>query len=381
MILKEVKARSILDSRSERTIEVFVNGAIASSPSGKSTGIYESKTFYKSLDFCIKFLNSWNEEIEIDKFGDLEKVEKLICSRLKLKKPELFGGNSLFGFESAILKALACEQKKELWQVVNPRAKKMPVPVGNAIGGGLHSSSFKVHPIFQEFLLIPKEKSFLKNFRTMKEVYEQLGRQFNAEKINDEGAWHVAQDDEAILKEIFNYRSLVDIGVDFAASSFFEKGLYQYHKDERTPSFQVKHIIELAKLYGVFYLEDPVEQNDFAGFKKINREVSNSLIVGDDLTATHLDRIKKAHSMGCINAVIVKPNQHGSLLHLKDISEYCKKHKIVMIFSHRSGETLDDSLADYAFGFSADYIKCGIATKWREAKLNRLIEIEKIFKY
>lgn len=377
MILKEVRARAISDSRSERTIEVSVNGSIASSPSGKSTGIYESKTFYKSLDFCVKFLNSWKEQIEINKLGDLEKIEKLICSRLKLKKPELFGGNALFAFESGILKALAREQNKELWEIANPRARKMPVPVGNAIGGGLHSENLGVHPIFQEFLLIPKEKSFWKNVITMKEVYEQLSRQFGAKKINDEGALHVSEDDEAILKEIFNYRSLVDIGVDFAASSFFEKGLYQYRKDERTPSFQVKHIIELAKLYGIFYLEDPLEQNDFRGFKKINREIQNSLIVGDDLTATHLDRIKRARTMGAINAVIVKPNQHGSLLHLKDISEYCKKHKIVMIFSHRSGETLDDSLADYAFGFGADYIKCGIATKWREAKLNRLIEIEK----
>jgi len=94
------------------------------------------------------------------------------------------------------------------------------------------------------------------------------------------------------------------------------------------------------------------------------------------LTATHFSRLKKAISLKSINAMIVKPNQNGSLLELKKIIDLCKKHKIKTILSHRSGETMDNSLADYAFAFQTDFIKCGISTKWREAKLKRLIQIE-----
>ncbi len=376
MILKEVRAKTISDSRGEKTIEVSVNGAIASSPSGKSTGIYESKPYYKNLAFCVGFLNTWAREIDINSFDDLVKVEKEICKQLKLKKPELFGGNALFAFESALLKALARSQKKELWQLINPRARGVPVPVGNAIGGGLHSEHFKKHPVFQEFLIIPREKSAAANVRTMKDVYVQLGRTFKAKKTNDEGAWHVAEDDEAILKQLYNYRSVVNLGIDVAASSFYKKPLYRYHAISRTPPLQAHHILELARLYGVLYLEDPMEQEDFSGFKQLTKDLQNTLIVGDDLTATHLERIKKAHHMSAINAVIVKPNQHGSLLHVREIANYCRTHKLVMIFSHRSGETMDDALVDYAVAFGAHYLKAGIATQWREVKLARLLEIE-----
>jgi enolase len=124
----------------------------------------------------------------------------------------------------------------------------------------------------------------------------------------------------------------------------------------------------------LFYVEDPLDEEDFEGFSEINKE---KLIVGDDLTATNLNRLQRAIIHRSINAMIIKPNQNGSLLELKKIFDVCRKSKIKTILSHRSGETMDDALADYAFGFQADYIKCGISTKWREVKLKRLAEIEK----
>jgi enolase len=101
-------------------------------------------------------------------------------------------------------------------------------------------------------------------------------------------------------------------------------------------------------------------------------------VVGDDLIATQIPRLKKAIKLKSINAIIIKPNQNGSLIELAEIFKICKTHNIKTIISHRSGETLDNALADYAVGFGADFIKCGISTKWREAKLKRLIEIEEI---
>src|SRR3989338_5494731 len=186
MIIRRVCARGIRDSRGERTIEVFVNYCCgASAPSGKSTGKYETKPYYKGIDFCLIFLNRCNYRTRVDSFDDLERVERLICKKLKLKKAREFGGNALFAFESAILKAFAWEEKKELWQVINSKARKFPRPVGNVIGGGLHTSS-KVKPVFQEFLLIPREKSFSKNVQIMKGIYNDIKNRHKPKKVNDE---------------------------------------------------------------------------------------------------------------------------------------------------------------------------------------------------
>src|SRR3989344_3699794 len=163
MLIKDVSARIINDSRGESTIEVSVNGAEpASSPSGKSTGKYETKPYYRDLKFCVSFLNEWADFIHVGKFDDLGFAEDIIKKKLKLKEARLFGGNALFAFESAILKALAREQKKKIWEVVNPHATKFPRPVGNVIGGGLHTKG-KIKPAFQEFLIIPREKTFSDN--------------------------------------------------------------------------------------------------------------------------------------------------------------------------------------------------------------------------
>jgi enolase len=201
MIIKEVKAEKIPDSRGEPTIKVTVNQVgIASSPSGKSTGKYETKPYHTSLELSIDELNHFNPDIEVNKFDDLKKVENFICKKYHFRNARQFGANVLFALESAILKALAKEKNKQLWQIVNPKASKLPVPVGNAIGGGLHSSRFKVHPIFQEFELIPNESSFKENVRVMKEIYDEIGKMLKASEKNDEGAWQTSLNDEEILQ-------------------------------------------------------------------------------------------------------------------------------------------------------------------------------------
>ena len=380
MFIKDVRARNIADSRGEKTIEVSVDGKDwASAPSGKSTGKYETKPYYKNLDFCLRFLNRWNDRTRVDSFDDLEKVEGVICKKLKLKRAREFGGNALFAFESAILKALAWEEKRQLWQVVNSKAKKFPRPVGNVIGGGLHTSS-KVKPVFQEFLLIPREKSFSKNVQIMKGIYNDIKNRHKPKKVNDEGALVIGVNDEEALKILgeFSSNMNVDIGTDIAASSFYDR-VYDYHGMERTREAQIEHIIFLMNKYNVFYVEDPMEEEDFSGFKEIRKKCGEAMIVGDDLSATHKDRLMRAIENRSIGAMIVKPNQNGSLLEVRDIVDMCKKHGIKTVMSHRSGETLDSALADYAFAFQCDFIKCGIATKWREAKLKRMEEIERSF--
>lgn len=374
MIIKEVSARKIKDSRENETIEVSVNGCRASSPSGKSTGRYETPSWNKSLVNNLNLINNFRElkRVEVKSFYDLKKIESLIRKKFRLKDVKQFGANALYALESAVLKALAKSEGKELWQVVNPSATKMPVPVGNAVGGGLHSHK-QIHPVFQEFLLIPKEKTFEKNVRIMQEIYMKLKHITESKSVNDEGALETEMHDEQVLHLLHHFKDKIHLGIDCASSTFYEDDFYRYNRLLFSKNVQIKYIDHLINIYNIFYVEDPLQESDFLGFSKINKK---HLIVGDDLTATHKGRLREAIKSKSINAMIIKPNQNGSLVELAEIFETCRKNKIKTILSHRSGETMDSALADYAFAFQADYIKCGIATKWREVKLKRLIEIE-----
>lgn len=376
MIIKEVFARKIRDSRNEATIEVSVNGQKASSPSGKSKGEFETPSYRKSLSQSITDINSLSRKLSnfnIDSFSDLLKVESFIKKQFKLKSAKQFGANSLFALESATLKALAKSKGKELWQIINPHTKKIPIPLGNAVGGGVHSYN-KHRPEFQEFLIIPKWGSMEKNVRVMNNVYSRIKSIIKTAKINDEGALQTSLNNEQILKLLSRFKSEVKIGIDAAASAFYKNNNYCYKNKSLGREEQIRYINSLIKDYNIFYVEDPLEENDFSGFSKISKK---ALICGDDLTATNIQRLKRAISKKSMNAMIVKPNQNGSLLDVAEVIRLCKKHGIKIILSHRSGETLDSAIADYAFAFQADYIKMGIKTKWREAKLRRLIEIEK----
>jgi len=373
MLIKEVKAEKIPDSRGEPTIKVTIDGVSASAPSGKSKGKYETKSYNASLDLSIEEINKLDLNLEINKFEDLKKLENFLCKKYNYRNARQFGANALFALESAILKALAKSKNKQLWQIVNPKARKFPVPVGNAVGGGLHSSKFKVHPIFQEFLIIPNEKTFKDNVNSMKKVFEQIGAILNAEDKNDEGAWQVPLNNKEVLDIMVKFKDKVRLGLDVASSSFFRNDLYSYNSKSLDRESQIQYMNNLIDKCDIFYLEDPMQEEDFMGFSQIKKK---NLVVGDDLTATQVPRLKEAIKHNSINAMIIKPNQNGSLLELKKVFDLCQANNIKTILSHRSGETMDVALADYAFAFGADYIKCGISTAFREAKLKRMIEIE-----
>lgn len=386
MKIKKIEAKEILDSRKEKTIEVSVltekGRFISSAPEGKSKGRFEAKPYAKNLQQDILFLNNLKtkdlEKLKVQEFKDLREVEGLTSGKI--------GANSLFAFEVGILKALATEQGKELWEFLSRgKPRKLPFPVGNAIGGGLHASGKK--PDFQEFLFIPKEKKFFDCVFINKQAYKLAGEMLKSKKVNDEGAWQTSLDNEKVL-EIMNivkhevkkqFGEEIEIGVDISASSFFNR-VYKYKNKPQilNKEQQINYINELAKNFNLFYIEDPLEENDFFGFAELKSKLnSNCLIVGDDLTVTNIIRLKKALQNKSINAIIVKPNQNGSLLKVKEICDFCKKQDVKVIFSHRSGETLDNSIADLAISWNADFIKTGIYGKEREAKLNRLIQIEK----
>ena len=375
MLLKRVHAKKIRDSRGDPTIEVSLNGVNASSPSGKSKGVHETPSFHNSLGWNIKFLNSVTFNLEINEFEDLKKVEAFIRKKARLKDAKQFGANALFALECAALKALAKEKSLELFQILKPKADKFPIPIGNVVEGGLHAHK-KEHPVFQEFLLIPKTFSPKKNFLSLKTAHAKLKKILKSNKKTDEGAWEVSLNNEQVFEKLSKFNNL-RLGTDIAGSSFYCHGNYLYKNKILNRETQIHYVSSLIKDLNIFYCEDPLDEEDFNGFSKIFRD-KNHLVIGDDLTATQISRLRKAIKLKSINAMIIKPNQNGSLIELAEIFKLCKKNNIKTILSHRSGETLDNALADLAVGFQADFIKCGISTKWREVKLKRLCEIEKI---
>src|SRR3989339_509639 len=339
MIVQGVSAKEILDSREEKTIFVTIKTNLgdfsASAPNGKSKGKFEKKIYKKNLETDIKTLEKFNdyftEEI-IDKFDDLRRIEDILEGHV--------GGNTILAFEFALLKALAKEQKKEIWELINPNAKKFPRLVGNCIGGGLHSNiKGAKKPDFQEFLLIPDTKTVKEawelNKKAKKEAEELLknaDKKFKSEK-NDEDAWITSLNEKQVL-EILSKLNL-PMGLDIAASSFYARKNYNYSNPmlRRSSDEQVGYL-------------------------------------------TNQKRLEQAIREKSINALIVKPNQCGSLIEVKNVVKLAKKNNLKIIFSHRSGETEESILADLAFGFQADFFKSGITGKEREVKIKRLIEIE-----
>jgi len=228
MLLKKVRAKKIKDSRGEPTIEVTINGASASAPAGKSTGKFETRPYKKSLNWNINFLKKTSFDFEINSFNDLKKVESFLKRKLKVKDAKKFGANALVALEVAILKALANSQKKQLWQIINPKEKKLPTPVGNCIEGGLHAHNPN-HPLFQEFLIIPQEKKFSENFRMMKKIHHELKKISETKRKTEEGAWETQLSNEQVFSTLSKFQR-IKFGTDIAASEFYKNSRYIYKK-------------------------------------------------------------------------------------------------------------------------------------------------------
>ena len=381
MIPKKIGAKIIKDSRGEKTILAWVKTKkgkfVTISPIGKSTGKFEVKPYLRSLKNEVAYISKLNvAKLEINKFRDLVKVERYV----KL------GGDSLFALEASLLKALASENDSELYEFLGGSKVRIG-SVGNAVGGGRHSKGIKDRkPDIQEFQFISKSKSFSDNVKINQNAYKMVGRIIGGRKRNDEGAWETGVTNEEVLEAMRLVRNVlrkkgvkVEIGLDIAANSFFKK-TYNYSNPGMilTVDQQIEYVASLIERFDLFYVEDGLEENDFKGFGKILRKVKNKcLIVGDDLTTTNPSRLMRAIKNKSINAIIIKPNQIGSLLKAKEVIDLAKSKDIKTIISHRSGESMDSTIADLGVGFGCDYIKTGIHGKVRKAKLKRLVKIER----
>ncbi|MDD5178079.1 MAG: hypothetical protein PHT54_02250 [Candidatus Nanoarchaeia archaeon] len=374
MKIKKIGAKKILNSKKQPAIEITINNSFkGSAPSGTSKGKHEVSDYGRNgLIHAIRTINK-NKDIlnfEFNNFNDLRYIEKRFSS---------LGGNTVIALESALLKSIS---SNSVWRFLNPRAYKLPRPLGNVIGGGLHVKG--TSPDFQEFLLMPMSEDFYKNKRAMELIYNNIGKKLNYPKKTAESAFSPNLPNIEVIKLLkktieeleYHFDFPVHVGLDVASTSFYKNRFYNYKnfsKDIKNKKLnkesQMIYINSLIEEFDLRYVEDPLYEEDFDGFSRLK----GSLICGDDLICTDIKRLKKAK----INAVIIKPNQIGSLIKTKEIVDYCKKNNITPIISHRSGETNDVLISHLAVAWEIPFIKTGIMGSERKAKLNELVKIEK----
>ncbi|MEI6529187.1 MAG: phosphopyruvate hydratase [Candidatus Falkowbacteria bacterium] len=409
--IKNISAREILDSRGNPTLEAKVvldNGLVAkaSVPSGASTGVHEASELrdgdlkrYGGLG-VLKAVNKVNEIIAPKLIGlnvtKQSEIDKILISLDGTKNKKNLGANSTLVVSLACARAAAILQKQELYVYLKntyafgPEVK-IPTPLFNVFNGGKHADT---NLDFQEFLIIPKPASASKMIQMGAEIFHELGSVLKeANYDTDTGAeGGYAPDLDSSIEAIelilaatirAGYKPGEDIhlGVDVGSSILYEPSTKKYLFSLDNTYFSSVNLISLyndwLKKYPFLYIEDGLAEDDWENWRELTSELGNKmLIVGDDLFTTNTDRLRQGLKEKAANAIIIKPNQIGTLTETVECIRLAQKHAYKVIVSHRSGETTDDFIVDLAVACGADYLKAGSLSRGeRLAKYNRLLEI------
>lgn len=412
MKIKTVQAREILDSRGNPAVEATVtlddgNKGIASIPSGASIGKYEALELrdndpdrYNGLG-VLKAVKNVNEIIGPAIIDQETRNQLLIDKTIILldgtNNKTRLGANATLAASQAACEAGAAAEKVPIFEHVahlyglKKDQIKMPVPIFNLINGGKHGAG---NLDFQEFQIIGSaQKTFSANLQMGEEIYQAVKKVLIAHKaihsVGDEGGFapnlFTNLDALEVLKkaiELTRYQvgKEVYLGLDVAPAFFYKDGRYKIK--DRTMPMDTNDLIEyyrdLNQQYSLSFLEDPIIEDDWDGWTRIVTVLPDTLIVGDDLLATNKYRCQEAIARLACGAILVKPNQIGTIAETIEVIKICRRAGWRIIVSHRSGETTDDFIADLAVGVGADYTKFGAPARGeRVAKYNRLLEIEK----
>ena len=411
MKIEKIKAREILDSRGNPTIEVDVwleSGAFgrAAVPSGASTGEHEAielrdgdKKRYggKGVLSAVKNVNSIIAPVLKGMSAlDQRAIDKALITLDDTKNKKKLGANAMLGVSLAVARAAAHCLDMPLYRYIGgTNAYVLPVPMMNIINGGSHSDS----PIaFQEFMIRPiGATSFREALRMGSEVFHALKKVLHdrglSTAVGDEGGFAPVLEGtedalDSILMAIKNAGYVagedVTIALDCAVSEFYKDGLYDYSIFEgptgvkRTQKQQAAYLAELTAKYPIDSIEDGMDQNDWEGWKMLNELLGNTCqIVGDDLFVTNVDFLAKGIAERSANSILIKVNQIGTLSETLDAIEMAHRHGYTSVISHRSGETEDATIADIAVATNSGQIKTGsLSRSDRMAKYNQLLRIE-----
>jgi enolase len=404
--IKQIAAREILDSRGTPTIEVEIsstkNTARASVPSGASTGMHEAaelrdggKRFAgKGVLKAVKNVNTIIAKKLIGKnAANQEAIDQLLVDLDGTHNKEKLGANAILAVSLANARLAAAESGTPLYKhiasLTGNKTLALPVPAFNIINGGKHAGN-KLD--FQEYMLLPVgAKSFSEAMQIGTEVYHELKalleKQFGKSAINvgDEGGFAppltcIDEPLDLIADAVQNlgYGKKVAFGIDAAASTFHRNGNYFVEGEQLSAADLLEKYIEMVGAYPIESIEDPFHEDDFGHFAQLTRQIGKrAQIVGDDLLCTNPDRIRIALVQSSCTALLLKPNQIGTLSKTLDAARLASDNDWNVMVSHRSGETNDCFIADLAVGLGNGQIKAGAPCRGeRLAKYNRLLRIE-----
>lgn len=406
MKIKDVKAREILDSRGNPTVEVDVileNGILgrAAVPSGASTGEREALELrdggsrYNGKG-VLKAVENVNTIIRDRVVGmDASNQRSLDYAMIELDGTDTkskLGANAILGVSMAALKASAINAGKPLYEYVG-NGKTMPYPMINIINGGAHADN---NLDFQEFMIIPQQDTIHERVRVGAEVFHSLKKVLNEKgyptSVGDEGGFAPDLKSnaegfelimEAIKKAGYEPSKDVCLGIDVAASEFWNTDLKKYKfkwstGEEFTTDELIDYYEKLISTYPIISIEDPVDENDWEGFRKITERLGDRVqLVGDDLFVTNKKCLQMGIDNHAGNAILLKVNQIGTITETIETIDLARANGYKTILSHRSGETEDTTIADLVVGLDLGQIKTGSMSRTdRVCKYNQLMRIE-----
>lgn len=405
-IIGNVNARKIMDSRGSPTIEVEseiydrsrkVRGfGTAAAPSGASRGINEVTYMPEGgVDEAISRFDEINQKLKGKTFYDQRSFDEKCRELDETKDLRKLGGNTIVALSMSILKAIASAKGEQVYkQISDEKEYKLPYPLGNVIGGGEHAGHKA--PDIQEFLILPVGADGFRQAAFGNARVHDLARSLILKKDNaftggkgDEGGWAPNLNDHEALEIIKKACSIasnelgfeIRMGLDVAASSIYDVENMEYNYvregETRDTGEQIDYMLELIDSYNLFYVEDPVYEEDFESFAEIREKAGGKcLICGDDIFVTSVERIKRGIDKKSANSVLIKPNQIGTLTDTERAVKLTREKIGVPVMSHRSGETTDTTISHLAVGYKCPIIKTGIVGGERIAKINEIMRIE-----
>ncbi|ADQ66836.1 phosphopyruvate hydratase [Halogeometricum borinquense] len=394
-LITDVRLRRVLDSRGNPTVEADVltqSGGFgrAAAPSGASTGEYEAIELPPSEAIAAARRHAVPRLIEEVHAGNQREVDGALRAADGTDNFSEIGANSAVAISMAAAKAGADVLGAPLYQHLGGafRGENFPVPLGNVVGGGEHA---KEATHIQEFLAAPVgapsvSEAVFANAAVHARVSEILDERDTPAAKGDEGAWAPPISDAEAFEVVDEAVSDVEdelgfevrFGLDMAAAELYDddEDGYVYGDEVKSTDEQVDYVAEMVEEYDLVYVEDPLDEDDYEGFADLTERVGDqTLICGDDLFVTNVERLQDGIDAGAGNSILIKPNQIGTLSDAFDAVELAVRNGYDAVISHRSGETEDTTIAHLAVATDAAFIKTGTVQGERTAKLNELIRI------
>lgn len=391
--------RRIFDSRGKATVEVDIHAegikhfARSSAPSGASKGkneAYELRDQDGSVKTAVEKINQIIRPAIINKsFSDFREIDQFLIELDGTANKENFGANTILPISISGAKLFAMKYKQPLFQLFDKKDHyQIPVPLMNLINGGAHADN---NLSIQEFMIVPSGftnfqtalEAASKIITTLKEILK-LKKLFTG--VGDEGGFapNLNNDLEALdilmmAIEDAGFKPGVNVflALDVAANEFYRENFYHLGKEKLNSRELIDYIKNITLNYPIFSIEDPLAEDDYLSWIALTKELKNSKIIGDDIFVSNKIYLQKAIENNVANAILIKPNQVGTITEMEQTINMAKEANYDIVLSHRSGETEDVSLAHFAVGFNAPLIKSGsLCRSERVAKYNELLRIE-----